>query len=49
MVAAIQNGDQKEKRLIIYGGYSLEDKMPLRDGYAYVLSDGRIVKLSDLP
>ena len=49
MVAAIQNGDQKEKRLIIYGGYSLEDKTPLRDGYAYVLSDGRIVKLADLP
>lgn len=49
MVAAVQNGDQKEKRLVVYGGFSLEDKTPLRDGYAYVISDGGLIKLSDLP
>ena len=40
-VAAIQNGDQKEKVLVIYGGYAKGDgidKMPLRDGWALVLS-----------
>ena len=49
MVAAIQNGDQKEKRLVVYGGYSLADRLPLHDGYAYVLAEGRWVELSNLP
>ena len=38
MVAAIQNGDQKEKMLVIYGGYDVKTKAPLKDGYALVLS-----------
>jgi SSS family transporter len=38
MVAAIQNGDQKEKMLVIYGGYDADTKHPLHDGYALVLS-----------
>ena len=37
-VAAIQNGDQKEKMLIIYGGYDVATKQPLHDGYAILLS-----------
>ena len=37
-VAAIQNGDQKEKVLVVYGGYDTETKRPLRDGYGLVLS-----------
>ncbi len=37
-VAAIQNGDQKEKMLIIYGGFDAETKQPLHDGYALILS-----------
>ena len=48
-VAVIQNGDQKEKRLVIYGGFDLETKMPLSDGYALVLSSGEWKKLSPLP
>ncbi|MBO7683576.1 MAG: sodium/solute symporter [Kiritimatiellae bacterium] len=38
MVAAVQNGDQKEKRLVVYGGYDAATKKPLHDGYALVLS-----------
>ena len=38
MVAAIQNGDQKEKMLVIYGGYDVETKEPLHDGWGLVLS-----------
>ena len=37
-VAAIQNGDQKEKVLVVYGGYDIKTKQPLRDGYGLVLS-----------
>ena len=37
-VAAIQNGDQKEKMLVVYGGYDAETKQPLHDGYGLVLS-----------
>ena len=37
-VAAIQNGDQKEKLLVVYGGYDIEKKTPLHDGCALVLS-----------
>ena len=37
-VAAIQNGDQKEKMLIVYGGYDANSKQPLHDGYALILS-----------
>ena len=37
-VATIQNGDQKEKMLVIYGGYDAETKQPLHDGYGLVLS-----------
>ncbi len=37
-VAAIQNGDQKEKMLVIYGGYDVATKQPLHDGYAILLS-----------
>ncbi len=58
MVAAVQNGDQKEKMLVIYGGYDVETKEPLHDGYALVLSkvhmdrdneEGAWKRLSDLP
>ena len=38
MVAAIQNGDQKEKMLVVYGGYDVKTKEPLKDGYGLVLS-----------
>ena len=37
-VAAIQNGDQKEKMLVIYGGFDAATKQPLHDGYGLVLS-----------
>ena len=37
-VAAIQNGDQKEKLLVVYGGYDAATKQPLNDGYGLVLS-----------
>ena len=37
-IAAIQNGDQKEKMLVVYGGYDAETKQPLHDGYGLVLS-----------
>ncbi len=37
-VAAIQNGDQKEKVLVVYGGFDAATKEPLADGYALVLS-----------
>ena len=39
MVAAIQNGDQKEKLLVVYGGFDAATKQPLHDGYALVLSE----------
>ena len=39
MVAAIQNGDQKEKLLVVYGGFDVKTKQPLHDGYALVLSE----------
>ena len=57
-VAAIQNGDQKEKMLVVYGGYDVETKQPLHDGYALVLSQVGVTssgqqqawkKLSPLP
>ena len=38
MVAAIQNGDQKEKMLVVYGGFDTATKQPLHDGYGLVLS-----------
>lgn len=38
-VAAIQNGDQKERLLVVYGGYEVASKMPLYDGVAICLSD----------
>ncbi len=37
-VAAIQNGDQKEKVLVVYGGYDAATSEPLHDGHALVLS-----------
>ena len=49
MVAAIQNGDQKEKRLVVYGGYDTATRAPLNDGYALVLSTGELKTLSPLP
>ncbi len=48
-IAAIQNGDQKEKRLVLYGGYDAATKAPLHDGYALVLSSGEWKTLSPLP
>jgi len=48
-VAAIQNGDQKQKRLVIYGGYDPATLAPLKDGYAYVLAEEKWVALSPLP
>ena len=45
MVAAIQNGDQKEKMLVVYGGFNVATKaafppggLTLHDGYALLLS-----------
>ncbi len=37
-VAAIQNGDQKEKVLVVYGGYDIKTKQPIDSGMAVVLS-----------
>ena len=37
-VAAIQNGDQKEKMLVVYGGFDAATKQPLHDGFGLVLS-----------
>ena len=48
-VAAIQNGDQKEKALVVYGGYDAKTKEPLRDGHALVLSTGEWKSLAPLP
>lgn len=48
-VAAIQNGDQKEKRLVIYGGYDSKTRQPLHDGYALVLSSKQWIELAKLP
>ena len=48
-VAAIQNGDQKEKRLVVYGGIDKATGLPLSDGYAYILSEGCWTKLTNLP
>ncbi len=49
MVAAVQNGDQKEKRLVVYGGFDAETLEPLVDGHALVLSTGEWKELSPLP
>ena len=49
MVAAIQNGDQKEKMLVVYGGFDTATKQPLHDGYGLVLSTGEWKTLSPLP
>ena len=48
-VAAIQNGDQKEKMLVVYGGFDTATKRPLHDGYGLVFSSGEWKKLSPLP
>ena len=48
-VAAIQNGDQKEKMLVVFGGYDLATKAPLNDGYGLVLSSMTWKRLADLP
>lgn len=48
-VAMIQNGDQKEKLLVVYGGYDAKTLQPLRDGYALVLSSIQWRKLAELP
>ena len=48
-VAAVQNGDQKEKMLVVYGGYDAATMEPLRDGFAYVVSSGEWKTLSPLP
>lgn len=37
-VAAIQNGDQKERMLVIYGGYDIKTKQPINNGVAVLLS-----------
>ena len=49
MVAAVQNGDQKEKMLVVYGGFDAATKQPLHDGYGLVLSTGEWKTLSPLP
>ncbi|MBQ9432545.1 MAG: sodium/solute symporter [Kiritimatiellae bacterium] len=49
MVAAIQNGDQKEKLLVVYGGYDVKTKLPLADGYAITISSGKKKAISPLP
>ena len=48
-VAAIQNADQKEKRLVIYGGYDAATHAPLSDGFGYSLASGEWKKLAPLP
>ena len=48
-VATIQNGDQKEKRLVVYGGFDVENRQPLHDGSALVLSSGEWKTLAPLP
>ena len=48
-VAAIQNGDQKEKRLVIYGGFDSATKVPLHEGRALVLATGEWKTLAPLP
>ena len=48
-VAAIQNGDQKEKMLVVYGGFDAATRQPLHDGYGLVLSTGEWKKLAPLP
>ena len=48
-VAAIQNGDQKEKMLVVYGGYDAATMRPLHDGHRLVLSSGEWKSLADLP
>ena len=48
-VATIQNGDQKEKRLVIYGGFDVATRQPLHDGSALVLSSGEWKTLAPLP
>ena len=50
-VVALQNGDQKEKVLVVAGGYDLETKAPLRDVYGLVVSQAPPVwkRLADLP
>ncbi len=48
-VAAIQNGDQKEKRLVVFGGYDVSTLQPLHDGHALVLSSGEWKALAALP
>ena len=48
-VAAIQNGDQKEKLLVVYGGFDAQTKQPRREGKALVLSSGEWKDLSPLP
>lgn len=48
-VAVVQNGDQKEKLLIVYGGYDIATKAPLGDGYGLVLSSMSWKRLADLP
>lgn len=48
-VAAIQNGDQKEKALVVYGGFNASTLEPLSDGYALVLSTRTWKTLSPLP
>ena len=48
-VAVVQNGDQKEKLLVVYGGYDCATKAPLHDGYGLALSSGNWKKLAPLP
>ena len=48
-VATIQNGDQKEKRLVVYGGFDVATRKPLHDGSALVLSSGEWKTLAPLP
>lgn len=48
MVAAVQNGDQKERALVVYGGF--DEKGALRDGYKLVLSaPSQWHQLAELP
>ena len=48
-VAAVQNGDQKERWLVVYGGFDAETKSPLGDGYGYSLARRVWKELSPLP
>ena len=49
MVIAEQNGDQKEKYTLVFGGYNAETKEVLHDGYRRIVGGTEWERISDLP